>query len=55
MRPWLLRATRAAHPKLVAAFMQTSSTYCASTIIAQQIRAGLDDLADAIKAAAKDI
>jgi hypothetical protein len=36
------------HPELIAAFMQAASTDCAGTILAQQIRAGLENLGDAV-------
>jgi hypothetical protein len=37
-----------AHPELIAAFMRTAATAYAGTIIAQQIRAGLENLGDAV-------
>lgn len=35
------------HPELIAAYLQTAAIDCGATIIAQQVRAGLEDIADA--------
>jgi hypothetical protein len=39
-----------AHPELIAAYMQTAALDYGASIIAQQIRAGLGDSADALRA-----
>jgi hypothetical protein len=44
-----------AHPELIAAYMQAASTDCAGAIIAQQVRAGLDRIAEQIQAASEQL
>ena len=43
------RGTAKKHPELVAAYIQTASIDLAGAIIAQQIRAGLDHIAEEIR------
>ena len=42
------KGTAARHPELVAAYMNAAAIDCGAAIIAQQIREGLDSIADQI-------
>jgi hypothetical protein len=42
------------HPELIGAFMQSAATECAGRTIAQQIRAGLDELGAALDLSSRE-